>query len=218
MIGPWFHEYGIEFAALAFNSIAFASYRALQRRRGRLDPSATLQSEQAAVRTAWVAELISTGNGILGVQTLRNAIMGAVFFASNTMFLVIGTLSLTAQKQLGESWAALNPGGAHSTAPTQAKLLLLLLTLLFAFFCFINAIRLFEHASVSIGCTTSIPERVTAQVNAAWRYQGLGVRCYYFAAPILFWLFGALWFVLAGIAAIVLMHVIDRASTTTSSN
>ena len=209
-LGSWLSTYSIDVAALVFNALVFAGYRAIQRRRGRRDPSATLQSEQAAVRAAWVEELISTGNGILGVQTLRNAIMGAVFFASNTMFLVIGTLSLTAQKQLGETWSQLNPGVPHSAALTQAKLLLLLLTLLFAFFCFINAIRLFEHASVSIGLKSSIHARVTAQVDAAWRYQGLGVRCYYFAAPILFWLFGALWFVLAGIGAITLMHVIDR--------
>lgn len=209
-LGSWLAQYSIDVAALVFNAMAFFSYRLVQSRRGRRDPSATLQSEQATVRAAWVEELISTGNGILGVQTLRNAIMGAVFFASNTMFLVIGTLSLTAQKQLGENWLQLNPGAPHSAALTQAKLLLLLLTLLFAFFCFINAIRLFEHASVSIGLRASVYTRVTAQIDAAWRYQGLGVRCYYFAAPILFWLFGALWFVLAELLAIALMHAIDR--------
>lgn len=219
MIRQWFSEYGVDLAAFCCNAVAFAGYRVVQRQRGRRDPGATMQSEQAAIRGEWVAELIRTGNGILGVQTLRNAIMGAVFFASNTMFLVIGTLTLTGQDQLADNWSLLNPGGTHDPqALAQAKLLLLLLTLLLAFFCFINAIRLFEHASVSIGYQGSVPARVTAQVNAAWRHQGLGVRCYYFAGPILFWLFGPLWFVLAGLGSIALMHTLDRASTTPPSS
>ena len=211
MFETWIRSYYTDVFALLFNIVVFAAYRVLHGRSGRRDPTNTIQSEQAMVRAEWVAEILSGGNGILGVQTLRNAIMGSVFFASNTMFLVMGTLSLTAQKQLGETWEWLNPGpGNPSPAPViQAKLLLLLLTLLVAFFCFLSAIRLFEHASVGIGCKTANPARVTAQIDAAWRYQGLGVRCYYFAAPILFWLFGAVWFVVAGIGAIWLMHVYD---------
>lgn len=200
-----------DLAALAFNALAFGAYRALQRRRGLHDPSATLQSQQAAVRAEWVAEVLSSGNGILGVQALRNAMMGSVFFASNTMFLVIGTLGLTAQAHLAESWRVLDPTAGGSPSLAFAKLLLLLLTLLVAFFCFVNAIRVFGHASISIGTKKAAPERVISQVNSAWRYQGLGVRCYYFAVPVLFWLFGAIWFVLGGIGAVALMHEFDRA-------
>lgn len=210
------HEFGMDAAALVFNAAAFAVYRAVQRARGRRNPGATLHSEQAAARAEWVAEIVSSGNGILGVQTLRNAIMGSVFFASNTMFLVIGTLSLTAQEPLTDVWARLNPGASTSAPLAHAKLLLLLLSLLAAFFCFINAIRLFEHASVSIGSKRALPARVTMQVDAGWRYQGLGIRCYYFAAPILFWLFGPVWFVLGGLGAIGLMHVFE--STAAGAN
>lgn len=199
-----------DLAALAFNALAFAAYRALQRRRARRDPGATLQSQQAGMRAEWIAEVLASGNGILGVQALRNALMGSVFFASNTMFLIIGTLGLTAQSHLAESWRMLDPAAGNSPALALAKLLLLLLTLIVAFFCFVNAIRLFGHASISIGAKKAAPERVTAQVNGAWRYQGLGVRCYYFAVPILFWLFGPMWFVLAGLGAVALMHEFDR--------
>jgi uncharacterized membrane protein len=201
---------GTDLAALAFIAAAFVAHRLLQRRRARRDPGATLQSQQAAIRAAWVAEILRSGNGILGVQTLRNALMGSIFFASNTIFLVLGTLTLTAQGHLAETWTLLDPGATRSPSFAQAKLLLLLLTLLAAFFCFVNAIRLFSHASIRIGAREEDPERVTAQIDAAWSYQGLGIRCYYFAAPILFWLFGALWFVLAGLGSIALMHRFDR--------
>jgi len=210
MIGSWLHAYGTDLAALLFNVAAFSAYRAMQRRRARRDPGATLQSQQAATRAEWVAEVLRSGNGILGVQTLRNAIMASLFFASNTMFLVMGVLSLTGQQHLGEAWALLDPSSNRSAPLVQAKLLLLLLTLLFAFFCFISALRLFSHASVSLGSKAATPAFVTAQVDTAWHYQGLGVRCYYFAAPVLFWLFGALAFVLAGLGAIAVMNVFDR--------
>jgi uncharacterized membrane protein len=205
------NAYGTELAALLFNVVAFAAYRAVQRMRAPRAPAVTLQSSQAAVRAQWVEEVLRSGNGILGVQTLRNAIMGTIFYATNTMFLVMGALSLTAQQHLSKAWALLDPGGNQSQSLIQAKLLLLLLTLLFAFFCFISALRMFAHASVSIGNKASRPQTVAAQIDEAWSYQHMGVRCYYFAASFVFWLFGAIWFVLAAMCSIAVMHHFDTA-------
>jgi uncharacterized membrane protein len=212
MPGAWLESHATDALGLLFHVAVFLAYRVLQRRRGRHDPLATLQSQQASIRAAWVAEMIASKNGILAVQTLRNAMMGTVFFASNTMLLVLGALTLMAQGHLGQSWTLLDPQGIQPAPLAQAKVLLLLLTLLVAFFCFISALRLFAHASISVSATqTAAADHVTAQIDTAWRYQGLGVRCYYFAAPILFWLFGTLWLVLADLGALVLMQTFDRA-------
>jgi uncharacterized membrane protein len=208
----WLRDCGWDLGALLFHALAFLTYRTVQRLRGRRDPRATLQSQQAALRAQWVEEILAAHNGILGVQTLRNAMSGVLFFASNTTFLVIGTLTLTASEDLRQTWGLLDPGG-QSAHLGQLKLVMLLLTLLIAFFCFINAIRLFSHASLSIATRAATAPQVTGQINEAWRYQGLGVRCYFFAAPILFWLFGAPWFVLASLGALILMHVFDSAPT-----
>lgn len=213
----WLQAYGPDLAALLFVLTSFVAYRVLQRRRARRDPDATLQGQQSAMRAEWAAEILRSGNAILGVQTVRNAMMGALFFASNTMFLVMGTLSLAAQQDLAQTWARLDPGANRSPQLAQGKLLLLLLTLLFAFFCFISAIRLFSHLGVTLGTKSASPALATEQVHAAWRYQGLGVRCYYFAVPVLFWLFGAPTFVLAGLCAIALMHVFDRGTARSRS-
>jgi uncharacterized membrane protein len=206
----WIWDYGWDLAALLFHAVAFSAYRVVQRVRGRRDPSATMQSQQAGLRAQWVAEVLAANNGILGVQTLRNALSAVLFFASNTMFLVIGTITLTANRELRETWGLLDPG-QQSAHLSQLKLLILLLTLLFAFLCFINGIRLFSHASLSIATKSASAALVTAQINDAWRYQGLGVRCYYFAAPVLFWLFGAPWLVLASLGMLAVMHSFDSA-------
>jgi uncharacterized membrane protein len=210
MLGAWLEAHAIDVVGLLFHVLAFTGYRVLQRKRGRRNPHATMQSRQAEIRAAWVDEVSSAKNGILAVQTLRNAMMAALFFASNTMFLVIGSLTLMAQGHLGASWALLDPQGIQPAPLAQAKILVLLMTLLVAFFCFINAIRLFSHGSISVGSSTADADHITAQLDTAWRYQGLGVRCYYFGVPIMFWLFGTLWLVLSSLGALVLMHIFDR--------
>lgn len=210
MLWIWLQAHAADLLGLLFHVGLFAGYRALQRGRASRDSAATLQSQQARIRAAWVAEVLNGKNGILGVQTIRNALMAALFFASNTMFLVIGTLTLIAQGRVAESWALLDPQGMRPAPLAHLKIVLLLFTLLAAFFCFLNAIRLFSHASVSIGAGADDADPITAQLDTAWRYQGLGVRCYYFGAPIMFWLFGAPWLMLASVAAIALMQLFDR--------
>lgn len=210
MLWIWLQAHATDLFGLLFHVGVFTGYRALQRARALRDAGATLQSQQARIRAAWVADLISSKNGILGVQTIRNALMAVLFFASNTMFLVIGTLTLIAQGQVGESWALLDPQGMRPAPLAHLKIILLLFTLLAAFFCFLNAIRLFSHASVSVGAVNADAEPITAQLDTAWRYQGLGVRCYYFAAPIMFWLFGTAWLMVASVAAVALMQLFDR--------
>jgi uncharacterized membrane protein len=210
MLWIWLQAHSTDLLALLFHVGVFTGYRALQRRRGLRDPAATLQSQQAKVRSAWVSDQIANKNGILAVQTLRNALMAVLFFASNTMFLVIGTLTLMAQGQVGQSWATLDPQGMRPAPLAHLKIMVLLFILLAAFFCFLNAIRLFSHASVSVGASSADAEAITAQLDTAWRYQGLGVRCYYFGAPIMFWLFGAPWLALASLGAVALMHLFDR--------
>jgi uncharacterized membrane protein len=210
MLFVWLQAHALDLVGLLFHISVFTGYRARQRARVLRDPKATLQSQQARIRAAWVAELIAGKNGILGVQTLRNALMAVLFFASNTMFLVLGTLTLIAQGQVGEGWALLDPQGMRPAPFAHLKIMLLLFTLLAAFFCFLNAIRLFSHASVSIGLASAEAEPITAQLDTAWRYQGLGVRCYYFGAPIMFWLFGVPWLMLASVGAVTLMQLFDR--------
>lgn len=210
MIWIWLQAHAADLVGLLFHIGVFTGYRALQRRRGRRDPSATLQSQQARIRAGWVSDVIGSKNAILGVQTIRNALMAVLFFASNTMFLVIGTLTLMAQGRVGQSWALLDPQGMHPAPLAHLKIILLLFALLAAFFCFLNAIRLFSHASVSIGAASADAESITAYLDTAWRYQGLGVRCYYFGAPIMFWLFGTPWLLLASVGAVALMQLFDR--------
>ena len=65
-------------AAALSVAIVFA-YHALLRQRVRRDPGYTIQAVLNQGRIAWVERMMAENQGILAVQTLRNAIMGASF-------------------------------------------------------------------------------------------------------------------------------------------
>ncbi len=188
-------------------------YHAWLRNRVRIDPAYTIQAVLKQGRYAWVERVIREKEGILAVQTLRNAIMGATFFASTAVLLLVGTLTLTGQAdKLSQSWHALNPFVAIDERIWLAKVLFLLLDLLCAFIFFSQAIRLMSHVGMMLAVPPGsvTPSFVAALLIRAGRYHTKGMRCYYFAAPLLFWLFGPLLFVVASCGLVVALYFLDK--------
>ena len=192
----------------------FAAHHAFVRIQERRHPRYTLQALLQDVRAAWVERMISQREGLLAVQTLRNQIMGATFFASTAVLLIIGTLTLTAQgDKLTATWSLLSPFGAIDERIWLGKLMLLLVDLLIAFGFFAQVIRLLSHVSLLVSVPSqSIEARlVTVLMLQAGRYHMSGVRCYYYAFPLLFWLFGPIFLVGGSVALVVLMLKLHRA-------
>lgn len=188
-------------------------YHAWLRNRVRTNPAYTIQAVLKQGRYAWVERVIREKEGILAVQTLRNAIMGATFFASTAVLLLVGTLTLTGQAdKLSQSWHALNPFVAIDERMWLIKLLLLLLDLLCAFIFFSQAIRLMSHVGMMLAVPSAsvAPSFVAALLIQAGRYHTKGMRCYYFAAPLLFWLFGPILFVVASCGLVVALYYLDK--------
>jgi uncharacterized membrane protein len=182
------------------------------------DPAYTIHGVNALARSAWVESVMkSSDKDILAVQTLRNAIMGPTFLASTAALLIIGTLTLSGQTdKLEETWHVLNLYGAKHPELWQTKVILLLLDFLVAFFSFIMAIRLFIHVGFMINVPLSMnrrpisPEHVAMHLNRAGSYHSIGMRAYYFAVPLLFWLFGPHFMLVATGILIAVMYHIDR--------
>ena len=191
-------------------------YHALLRSRVKKNPAYTIQAVLNQGRYAWVERVIREKEGILAVQTLRNAIMGATFFASTAVLLLVGTLTLTGQAdKLSQSWHALNPFVAIDERMWLVKLLFLLLDLLSAFVFFSQAIRLMSHVGMmlSVPSGSVAPSFVAGLLIQAGRYHTKGMRCYYFAAPLLFWLFGPILFVLASCGLVMALYYLDKSPT-----
>ncbi len=179
----------------------------------------TFQSVTHAARIGWVAGIMEDeSRAVLGVQTLRNSIMAATFFASTAVLLMMGTLTLSGQAdKLTASWQQLDLVGSIHPGVWIAKILFLLSDLIIAFFNFAMAARLFHHVGYLLNVPPEkrpnavTPRSVAIHLNRAGRYYSIGMRSYYFAVPLVFWLFGPHFMILATLVLIVVLYRVDRA-------
>lgn len=204
--------------SFAFSAAILVAYHLFLRYKLKADSGYTMQAVNATARLAWVESMMSReGQEVLAVQTLRNSIMGPTFLGSTAVLMMIGTLTLTGQgDKLEHGWHALNLVGAVHRELWLAKVLLLLLDFLIAFMCFAQAIRMFIHVGYMINVSARDPRRnspqfVGTQLNRAGHYHWMGMRAYYFAAPLAFWLFGPHFMVAASIVVVAILHHLDRA-------
>jgi uncharacterized membrane protein len=182
------------------------------------DPLYTIQAVNATARAAWVETVMSAGNkDVLAVQTLRNSIMGATFLSSTAVLLIIGTLTLSGQREnLASTWHALNVFGATHAELWLTKLLVLLLDMLVAFFSFAQAIRLYHHVGYMINVPMTMkhralsPRHVALHLNRAGSFYAIGMRAYYVAVPLVFWLFGPHFMLLSTLILIPILYYLDR--------
>jgi uncharacterized membrane protein len=193
------------------------AYQGYLRYRLRKDPGYTVQRVNYLVRTAWVGEIMRRREGVLAVQTLRNSMMAAVFLASTAVLLIVGVLTLSEQgDKLRTTWQALDVFGATGSRLWLTKMMLLLVDLLFAFFSFAMAIRLFHHVGYMIntpqneGLLAAKPAHVSAHLNRAGHFYSIGMRAYYYTVPLLLWLFGPLFMLAGTVALIISLYYLDR--------
>jgi uncharacterized membrane protein len=206
------NEWSEPVAAAAAIALVFG-YHTFLRLRVRRDPGYTIQAVLNQGRAAWVERMMAENAGILAVQTLRNSIMGATFFASTAVALIVGTITLSMQSdKVSGAWHNLGPVVAFDERLWLLKLLFLLVDMLAAFVCFSQAIRLMSHVGVMISVPTASvrPAFVAALLIQAGRYHTRGMRCYYFAAPLLFWLFGPVLLVASTAALVGALYFLDK--------
>ena len=210
---------GNDFVGAGASLLCVVAYHVFLRIKRRDDPLYTIQAVNALARAAWVETVMTAANkDVLAVQTLRNSIMGATFLASTAVLLIIGVLTLSGQgEHLGATWHSLNVLGAMHPGLWLAKLLALLLDMLVAFFSFAQAIRLFHHVGYMINVPMTMqhraftPPHVALHLNRAGAFYAVGMRAYYLAVPLVFWLFGPHFMLLSTIILIPILFYLDRA-------
>jgi uncharacterized membrane protein len=217
----WWKELGVDLAALGASVLLVAGYYALLRARVRRDPSYTIHSANEIARRLWVLDVMSSrGKDLMAIQTLRNFIMAAVFLASTASLLTMGTLTLSGQAEsLARTWHALDLYGSRSTGIWTVKILCLLLAFIVAFFSFTLSVRLTNHVLFMINVPDShahrdlSPERVAERLNRAGTYFSIGMRAFFFAVPLVFWLFGPPLLLAATLGVVLSLFFLDRSSS-----
>jgi uncharacterized membrane protein len=208
-----------DLASFLVSVLLVAAYHLFLRHKIKNDPAYTVQAINRIARTAWVETIMQDDkNAVLAVQTLRNSTMAATFLASTAVLMIIGVLTLSEQgDKLEATWHALNMVGAINPMLWMVKLILLLLDLFVAFFSFSMAIRVFNHVGYMINVPLGLnhkmitPAHVATHLNRAGHFYSLGMRAYYFLVPLVFWLFGPHFMLVATIGLLMVLYRLDRA-------
>jgi uncharacterized membrane protein len=199
--------------------LLLAGYHGWLIMRLRRAPLTTTLGLSNEIRRSWVQVVMAERRDILAVQTLRNWTMAATFLASTAMLLTLGLLSVAATGDRFTSLGGLltvNAGAAP--APAVGHLLGLAALFTLAFLSFTLAIRQYNHIGFLINVPPEHDNRVTPEsvgraLNRGAAYYTLGMRAYYLAIPLAFWLFGPLWLLGATLVLLAVLVPLDRTGT-----
>ncbi len=211
-------EYFRDIVILVFCATILAIYHVYLRMKLRHNPHYTVQAVNRHARTEWVKSMMSDpARNIVGVQTLRNATMAATFMASTAILLIMGTLNLSGEaSKLLDTWHLLNFFGSSLPTLWIVKLLCLVTTFFASFFAFSMSVRLYNHVGFQLSVPPSgqtphlTPHTVAIHLNRAGSFYSVGMRAYYFSVPLVFWLFGPLFMLLATLVLVAVMYHVDR--------
>ena len=211
-------EFGPDIAAFSASSLLIGAYYVFLWMKVRNNPTYTIHGVNELARTLWVAHAMRTaGDNVMAVQTLRNFIMGAILMASTASMLIIGTLTLSGQvESIARSWHALSLGGSHAAELWIVKVLCLLVDFIFAFFAFTMSVRLSNHVLFMMNVKDHhahpafSPIAVARRLCRAGNLFAIGMRAFFFAIPLVFWLFGPIFLFAASIALVIALYHLDR--------
>lgn len=216
----WVRAFGPDLLALAVSVALVLGYYLYLRMRVVRDPTYSIHVVNETARRLWVQHVMgSPGHDVMAVQTLRNFIMVGILMVSTATLLLIGTLTLSGQADnIAHSWHAINVLGPPSASLWAFKVICLLADFLVAFFAFTMAIRLANHvlfmvnvpAELRAGNDALAPDAVARRLNRAGTMLAIGIRAFLVAVPLVFWLFGPAFLLIATIGLLVVLYRLDR--------
>ncbi|XP_074268958.1 uncharacterized protein LOC141592252 [Silene latifolia] len=179
-------------------------------------PTRTVVGLNAISRHQWVCHMMSDPgkNSVLAVQTLRNNLMASTLLA---------TIAIT----LSSLISAVVSGASQTTALIYTvhtvKYFSILVCFLVAFFCSMQCVRYYAHVSFLINVPSpqgraEYIQFVARQLNRGSLFWSLGLRAFYFAFPLLIWIFGPVAMFACSCLMTFLLYFLDFSSTSVSKN
>jgi uncharacterized membrane protein len=209
----------VDLFAFVASIAMLVAYQLYLRQRQKRDPLYTVHAVNIVARNAWVDMVMGSEKpDVLAVQTLRNSVMASSFMASTAILLLVGAVTLSGSAENSSGILhALNVGGATGAEITALKLVGLLLDFFVAFFCFSMSVRFYNHVGYMISIpagravNAASPGLVAAYLNRAGLFYLLGLRSFFYSVPLVFWMFGPHFMLLATLALIGALFPLDRA-------
>jgi uncharacterized membrane protein len=216
-----FANFETDFMAFAISATIVAGYYAFLNMKVRANPTYTIHGVNALARSLWVEHIMRNNNkDIMAVQTMRNFIMGSSLMASTAALLIIGTLTLSGQAEhIAQNWHALSLKGSFATELWIVKVMFLLLDFIVAFFAFAMSVRLANHVVFMVNVPEHdanhnlSPKAVARRLHRAGNMFAIGMRAFFFAVPLVFWLFGPYFLLASSIALVIALYQLDRSES-----
>lgn len=214
----WMRDFGADAIAFGISAALVGAYYLYLWLRIRKDPTYTIHRVNELARTLWVIGVMNnSAKDVMAVQTMRNFVMGASLMASTAALLIIGTLTLSGQAEnISHNWHVLNVVGTHTAEIWIVKVLCLLVDFIIAFFSFAMSVRLANHVVFMVNVPDPeahhnlSPQAVARRLNRAGNYFAVGMRAFFFAVPLVFWLFGPAFLVVSAAGLAFVLHRLDR--------
>lgn len=216
----------LEWAALAYLALLWIGYARYARYRAcRQDDKPSLSRSLRRHREAWARRLLQreirmTDAGLLASQ---ERVVG--FFASTTLILLAAVLTaLTTSEQIAELSSHIPFTQGQSAAQIEAKLALLLLILIYAFFKVTWSLRQYGFAAVVMGSAPECSEEISDEqvqafvenlaklMDSAGHDNNSCLRAYYFALSVVTWLAGTLPFLVTSTIIVFVLYNREFAS------
>lgn len=220
MMMRWLQEFAADLSGILLSVIIVIVYYVIRHKRAQRNPDNSIIGVNKLARKLWVENVMSQpGLEIMAVQTLRNLIMVSIMLVSTAALLIIGTLTLSGQAEnISRTWHVLNLVGSHSAELWIIKVLCLLADFLIAFFASAMSLRLATHVLFMV----NVPERIrqahemltpvhtARRLNQAGHMITISMRAFFFAIPLVFWLFGPVFLVLATLGIVIIFYRLNR--------
>ncbi len=200
----------IELLALAYFFLLWAGYARYARYRARRDTQLSLSRALRRHREAWGRRYLRRSMRMTDASLLANQERVVGFFASTTLLLMAAVLTaLTTSGQIAEITSHIPFAEHQSSGQIEAKLALLLLILIYAFFKVTWSLRQYGFAAVVMGSAPEPEENLTpaqcdefAQnfarlMDCAGHDNNSCLRAYYFSLSVVCWLSGTIAFLAA---------------------
>ena len=171
----------------------------------------------SAYRRQWMHVMVRRENRIVDANILGNLLNGVAFFASTSILAIGGVVAMLGASDMAVKIIADLPfAAATSRLAWELKTLLLVVTLIFAFFKFARAFRLYNYCSILIGATPAAIDDPAEAEAIAERAAGMnilaaghfirGIRAIFFALAILSWFVHPILFIAATTWVVVVVY------------
>jgi uncharacterized membrane protein len=169
-------------------------------------------------RRRWITEMLKRDIRLVDTQILGNLMTGIGFFASTTILLVGGLFALLGASDAAISALAELPIAIRTTRPVwEAKVLMLVVIFVYAFFKFAWAYRLSNYCAILIGAAPACVElggaidetyleRLARITNQMGHHFNRGLRSYFFALAALGWFIHPALFIVASTWVLLVLY------------